>query len=220
MANDYQGPKNEARRFATEHLGELSRELVGWQKAGALVDGRLRELAVLCSIYIGDSDPLGEAERLVTRISLERASEAPAMPPGEPLRYRVTLSESQLELISEACEILCCIEQNQLDVLIGVLGRRCASRGEVILELRENIETLRRNVASLIPARVPGEPPTIGDRYWDLHQVFRHRLAWDRAYRGGLLKPGEPRRWPEMMQNHYDLPRPSSSDPLPCVELE
>jgi hypothetical protein len=49
---------------------------------------------------------------------------------------------------------------------------------------------------------------------WDLYQVVRNRLAWDWAIAHGIVKEGEQRKWPEMMQVHYDEPSKVSNEPL------
>jgi hypothetical protein len=53
---------------------------------------------------------------------------------------------------------------------------------------------------------------------WDLHQVIRHRLAWDRAYRDGIVKPGDARDWNQMMGVLYDEPLPMGDEPLAKIE--
>jgi hypothetical protein len=61
-----------------------------------------------------------------------------------------------------------------------------------------------------------GATPELSKIAWDLHQVLRRRLAWDRAVAEGLVASADaPRRCPEMMQVSYDdAPLRASSQPL------
>jgi len=54
-----------------------------------------------------------------------------------------------------------------------------------------------------------------GQIAFDLYQVMRHKLAWDKAIADGIVQPGEPRKWPEMIQVTYDTPHQCSTEPLP-----
>jgi hypothetical protein len=54
---------------------------------------------------------------------------------------------------------------------------------------------------------------------WDLYQVLRHRLAWDLAAAEGIVGNADSqRKWPEMMQVHYDEPSRVSEQPLALIE--
>lgn len=217
---DYRAYMREAEQFAQDHLGVLAQEVRAERQGRPHARGRLPELAALCDRYCPGASPEEEARHLVMRLALDKACNvAPTVEAGEP-RYRMSLSESQLELLGNACEIVARIEMNQLDMVADVLAARCGAEPEVAGDVRETLAQAQRALARLLPARKAGGPLTRGDRYWDMYEVFRHRLAWDRAYRQGLLRPGEPRRWPEMMRVDFDLPRPRSPDTLPVIETE
>ena len=51
---------------------------------------------------------------------------------------------------------------------------------------------------------------------WDLYQVTRHRLAWDRAQACG--HPGEGQAPPPMWSVNYDQPMRTSKEPLAWME--
>ena len=55
------------------------------------------------------------------------------------------------------------------------------------------------------------------DTLWDLHQVLRHRLAWDAAYAAGRIKPGAPRNWADMLSHDFDEPLRYGPEPLATV---
>jgi hypothetical protein len=55
------------------------------------------------------------------------------------------------------------------------------------------------------------------DFYWDLYSSIRYRISWDRAIEEGIIKEGEPRKWPEMMQVSYDEPTNYSG---PIIKVE
>lgn len=54
---------------------------------------------------------------------------------------------------------------------------------------------------------------------WDLYQVLRHRLAWDRAVAEGVIESADaPRKWHKMFGVHYDEPSKVSEQPLATME--
>jgi hypothetical protein len=54
---------------------------------------------------------------------------------------------------------------------------------------------------------------------WEIHQVIRHRLSWDRAIAKGFTD-GKARNWSEMMGVCYDEPFPCSGEALPVISKE
>ena len=61
------------RAFAAEHLATLSSELIAWHKTSLLCDGKMRELASLCTFDPGNA--LRHAERCVEKEALAYAAE-------------------------------------------------------------------------------------------------------------------------------------------------
>lgn len=62
--------RNQARAFANSHAKALASELIQWQDTGLLIDGRMRELAVIWSA-VDDSNTLSLAENTATRAALD-----------------------------------------------------------------------------------------------------------------------------------------------------
>lgn len=62
--------RNEARAFAKAHAVELATELIKWQDTGLLIDGRLRELALIWS-KIDSTGALSLAENTASRAALD-----------------------------------------------------------------------------------------------------------------------------------------------------
>lgn len=59
----------EAKKFVSDNLEECCRELLEWHDVGVLKDGKIRELANLCSF--ADYMKFNVAENLVKRAALE-----------------------------------------------------------------------------------------------------------------------------------------------------
>lgn len=54
---------------------------------------------------------------------------------------------------------------------------------------------------------------------WDLYQVIRHRISWDRAIEEGIVEnENSPRDWSKMMMVSYDEPFKCSEDSLALIE--
>jgi hypothetical protein len=64
------------REFAEENLSELCAELAEWQDTGILREGKMRELAGICTYM--QCDQLQQAERLVEHTAIRRLAGANA----------------------------------------------------------------------------------------------------------------------------------------------
>lgn len=120
--------------------------------------------------------------------------------------YTLTVTENQLSVISEACDLLARIKAGQYTALHGYMSMMDV--GHVTWNMLLAWE--RSKVVKFV-----GDPVHIP---MDIHQVLRHRLAWDRAYKTGIIKKGEPRKWPEMMTVDYDTPTIRSGEPKVVIE--
>ena len=127
--------------------------------------------------------------------------------------YTLTLTERQAAELQEACELLARIKIGQIDNAVerlpGYYDQQDWGRAH------EACREIRRLANTLMPGAMKRREDGIA---WDLYQVIRHRLAWDRAYGRGVIQPGEPRKWPEMMGVCYDEPLPMSG--LPLAEIK
>lgn len=129
--------------------------------------------------------------------------------------YTLTLTRRQAEELQEACELLARIKIGQIDHAIerlpGYYDMRDYERRH------ETVGEIRRLAAMLTTEATRRRDDGIA---WDLYQVIRHRLSWDRAHEQGIVKPGEPRKWPEMLGVCYDEPMPMGSEPLACIQAK
>lgn len=121
--------------------------------------------------------------------------------------YTLHLTQKQAAEISHACEILARLRMGQIDMALRELPLDKPMEYEQEQYVRNYLRTLYR----------PGGR-RIDDAAWDLYQVIRHRLAWDRAYAEGIVKPNEPRKWPKMMGVVYDEPMQMGDEPLAKIE--
>lgn len=60
--SDYKGSRAQMSAFVEQHLAVLCQELAEWQDTALLRDGKMRELARLCTF---DTDQIRQAERMV-----------------------------------------------------------------------------------------------------------------------------------------------------------
>lgn len=121
--------------------------------------------------------------------------------------YTLHLTEKQAAEISHACEILARLRMGQIDMALRELPLDKPMEYEQEQYVSNYLRSLYR------PDRI-----RIDDAAWDLYQVIRHRLAWDRAYSKGIIKPGDPRKWPEMMGVMYDEPMQMGDEPMAKIE--
>jgi|SRR5690554_935521 len=123
------------------------------------------------------------------------------------MTYTLHLTEKQAAEISHACEILARLRMGQIDMALRELPLETPMEYEQEQYVSNYLRSLYR----------PGGI-RVDEYAWDLHQVIRHRLAWDRAYRDGIVNPGDARDWSQMMGVIYDEPLPMSNEPLAKME--
>lgn len=121
--------------------------------------------------------------------------------------YTLHLTEKQAAEISHACETLARLRMGQIDMALR----------ELPLDKPMEYEQ-ERYISNYLRSLYHQDGRQLHQVSWDLHQVIRHRLAWDRAYAEGIVKPGEPRRWPEMMGVMYDEPMQMGDEPMATIE--
>ncbi len=132
--------------------------------------------------------------------------------------YTMTLNETQAGTIQVACEVLARLGIGQFrDALehLPTVEFMPPSWHEDMVAV-ENI--LRKHIQ---PNGKSVHQISTRERHkvaWDLYTLVRHRLSWDRAIDEGRIKPGEPRKWPEMMTVNYDSPHHTSKEPLAKIE--
>ena len=127
--------------------------------------------------------------------------------------YTLTLTRHQAEVLSGACEAIARVGMGQISDALGYLTANRYDHDDLNDACRA-LESAARKYETAGIARA-AHPSQIA---WDLYQVIRQQLAWDRAIAEGIVKPGEPRKWPEMMAVTYDDPMRVSSEPLASIE--
>ena len=121
-------------------------------------------------------------------------------------KYTLTLTARQASEISSACEILARLKMGQVDMAVRELPGNQPKDYEAMREIQQMIERL-------VPAKIER-----GDSIaWDLYQVIRHRLSWDREIERGNIERGEPRNWSIMMGVSFDEPMKMGSEPLAVI---
>ena len=128
--------------------------------------------------------------------------------------YTLTLTARQLRLIDAACETCARAAQGQ----VGDVLRFCRDRHGTPIYTWERMRAIEDLVKPAM-GLAPNESFRVGhgdeaDTLWDLHQVLRHRLAWDAAYAAGRIKPGAPRNWADMLSHDFDEPLRYGPEPL------
>lgn len=129
-------------------------------------------------------------------------------------KYTITGSEKQMHCIKEACETQLRLELGQFWPICDALVHDLYDQDYQLLA--EKIRELERIVSNM--PRKNKRKSDYAEMSWDIYQVIRHRLAWDRAVREGIVKEGESRKWPEMMTVDYDEPVHKSIEPLMLIE--
>ncbi len=101
--------------------------------------------------------------------------------------YTLKISEEQARILANACEFVARIHMGQLDpVADQVMSHESAdipALRDQLRGLQPLITGMSRNAYLSISSDKLSDFPRIA---WELHQVIRHRLAWDRKPDGGF----------------------------------
>ena len=139
------------------------------------------------------------------------------------MNYTITVTDKQARTLSMACEVLARLGMGQFKDAMDHLPRDIhPSR---VFEWHEDMEEISRILSRHMQGGIDGIRSSTGIYNsdedtriaCDLHEVIRHRLAWDRAIAEGITD-GTERKWPEMMQITYDDPMKYSDEPLAKME--
>lgn len=138
--------------------------------------------------------------------------------------YTVTITREQAYVLIKATEILARLGIGQFrDALECLPTREFLPHG-----WHEDMDAIGKLLSRHMIEGIDGYRSILGMHHndvrenarvsWDLYQVLRNRLAWDRAIADGIVESIEsPRKWPEMMQVYYDEPMRVSCQPLALV---
>lgn len=134
-------------------------------------------------------------------------------------QYKLILNERQLIAISSACEIVCRLKSGQWSMAV----ESCEDeRGNHLFDW-----DLVKQIEDIIKPRMGLEynqswgigKNESADILWDIHQVLRHQISWDRAReQGHVSQEGNARNWSKMWGVSYDEPMQFSKEPLLKIE--
>ncbi len=134
-------------------------------------------------------------------------------------KYHIELTENQLRALDAACEVCARFKIGQPGIAVDMLALTDGDGSSIGgYELERQLDALIKPRMGLdMNASFGVGTFDDADVLFDLHEVFRHRLAWDKAVADGLTLPGAPRKWPEMMTVNYDAPMHWGTEPLATV---
>lgn len=137
-------------------------------------------------------------------------------------QYQVTVTKEQLEVISQACELLARVQLGQWDYMIDHLPLQKEMDYEKYHQLKDTIREMMpmiledgmNGVNSSYGVANPNLPRSNGIAF-DIRDVIRHKISWENAVEKGIIETEESsRKWPEMMYVNYDPPMHWGSEPL------
>lgn len=104
--------------------------------------------------------------------------------------YNLTITEEQLQVLSTACEVFSRIGMGQVSETSAWIPKASSpsDREDVRGELNRLEDLLRRQLRYRGIAESEYAPRVA----FDLYQVIRHRLAWDKLAADGKTKPSMP----------------------------
>jgi hypothetical protein len=125
------------------------------------------------------------------------------------MTYTIEVTKEQLATLSMACEITARLGICQIDMAFDEMPFREPVDWSAYHAMMDDIRRqLRVHCDANLGIR------SAKDRHkeaWDLYQVFRHRLAWDRLADEGKTKP-------DMCLVIYDEPFKTADQPLAKIE--
>jgi len=140
-------------------------------------------------------------------------------------QYVLTLTETQAQVLIQALEVMARLGIGQFRDALDLLPLK-----EIFpAGWHEDMEAIGRILSKYMIGNVDGYRSSLGISHadtspqaksaWDMYQVIRHRLAWDRAYSDGIVaSPDAPRDWSKMLGVHYDEPMRMGPEPLATIE--
>lgn len=144
--------------------------------------------------------------------------------------YTLTVTRTQADLISQACDLIARLGIGQWPEFIRHLPGDIALQG--FHDARERLQPVMTDLLAKYPIGpdkivINGwgshlgiynpNAPECARRAWDILQVVRHRLSWDWAEAEGMTD-GKARPL-GMIGVNYDTPIRSSDQPLPVIKL-
>lgn len=131
-----------------------------------------------------------------------------ALPEASDYPYQLFITESQAQILVDALDLYSRIGAGQLEEIAHVLRINPGTQHEKVAA----VEELAKEASNCWMGRAGGHHGISSEKVhdafrvaWDLQQVIRHRLAWDRNPKGGI-------------QVNFDEPLKSSKEPLATIK--
>jgi hypothetical protein len=122
----------------------------------------------------------------------------------------ITVTENQLQIISQACELFSRIGVGQWSEIEQHLPLR---EGQMFIPYEE-----KTKIDAILTPYLDDCRTHNSSNAWDIYQVIRHRTAWLKAQKFGRVNEDGSRNWDKMMEVDYDEPVHFGSEPLIKVE--
>lgn len=139
--------------------------------------------------------------------------------------YSLKINEQQAQTLRLACEVLARLGMGQFHQALEALPvdwRKAYSQ-----DWNEDLLVIGKILSKHTQSNVDGWAKSLGIHHasetsktaWDLYQVIRHQLSWDRAVEKGFVENhNSPRDWNKMMAVDYDEPLKVSGESLAKIE--
>ena len=140
-------------------------------------------------------------------------------------QYTLTVTETQAQVLIQALEVMARLGIGQFRDALDMLPLK---------EHRPpgwnaDVDAIGRILSKYMIGGVEGYRSSLGisneatsplaKSAWDMYQVIRHRLSWDRAVEDGTIASVDaPRDWSKMFGVHYDSPMRTGPEPLAKIE--
>jgi hypothetical protein len=131
--------------------------------------------------------------------------------------YTLTVGEEQARVLNAALELYSRVGMGQLGFILEhpEVQKRMSGLRETALECEDALDDVKKAIFGMASGQyhsiASGELAEETRSAWDLQQVIRHRLAWDRAGNPPL------RDFATMCAVHFDQPTQSSGHALAVI---
>ena len=126
--------------------------------------------------------------------------------------YKITVSNEQARVLMEACEIFSRLGIGQCDEALRRLPV------EKVLGWYADMRKIKDIISPHLKSNLYVSESDETKYAWDLYQVIRHRVSWDKAIADNIISLGDKRNWSKMLGVQYDEPMNTSGLPLAKIE--
>lgn len=140
--------------------------------------------------------------------------------------YTITLTEKQLQAISDATDLLQRVQLGQWREAVDNLPINWKTVD--YSEYHDDIDEIGKILSKYMIDNMNGTNSSFGvgneklpesnSILYEIHRVIRHKLSWEKAVEEGIVESEEsPRDWSKMMTVNFDKPMKYSEEPLPKI---